>query len=211
MIYQVGTTSFDACLNEVGISSGTEYGLEELFTYLNTYNSMTVPYYEDRSTTPPDYYGKHSMYDLRGFIGITGNSHYETYRYITCANVWHYMEIEDAWVDWIPPGGDYPGYYEWGITVVNRAVQPVGDISTFSMRGTLDMELWARPAGAYAIVTSSLNITLTRSVIQLEIPPFNIIDSVAYKKLNIGMLGGYAGYTMKWRWASSLPWNEVLI
>jgi hypothetical protein len=199
MISQLGETSFDACLNEVGIATGTEYGLEELFAYLNLYTTMGTPYYTETS-----------MDELKGFMGATGNTHYQDYRYITSADVWHYLEVNDAWTYSYLLDPDISSARMYGVEIefVNRSV-----INTET--GDFQFEFWTRPAGASAIAVGNITgVSLSNSVIWINPnPPYNLTftDSVASFQIDLSNGVALPPLTLKWRWATSRSWSEVLI
>ncbi len=201
MIPQTGETSFDVCLHEVGIAAGTEYGIEELMNYLNTWGSMILPYNSEDS-----------MNEFKGFMGVLGNTHYEDYRYITSANVWHFLEVEDAAVRFVPGTEEFPSTWELGIQTVNRGVQKVSELIPVLAKGVMLIELWARPDPfGFALMTTSESISLSRSFVLSESPPL-IADSDVSYIYDLGYNFAYQpGYTLKWKWAEALPWNEVLI
>lgn len=199
MISQLGETSFDACLNEVGIATGTEYGLEELMNYLNLYSTMGAPYNTEDS-----------MDELKGFMGVTGNSHYQTYRTITSSDVWHFLEVNDAWKYSYLLDPDISPAQMYGVEIefVNRSV-------TNTETGDFQFEFWTRPAGASAIATGTITgVSLTKSVIWINPdPPYNLTftDSVASFQIDLSNGVPLPPLTLKWKWAASRSWNSVLI
>ena len=198
MIPQSGETSFNVCLAEVGLNP-QEYGVEELFTYMNQWASMIAPYYTAQSFD-----------DLKGFMGVIGNVHFKHPRYITSTNVWHYMEIWDAYVIDILIGADPPVWRPRSgvaITFVNHSVTTTGI-------GDVDIEIYTRPGGDLIYTTLSpidtpIRVSLSKSRVVMESDPPVISYSTSMLEINWGQTVN-VDITIYWRWSDLLPWNSLI-
>ena len=193
MIPQSGVTSFDVCLQEVGETVGTEYGLEELITLFNQYSTMASPYITD-----------YSFDDMKGFIGQVGNTFWQGSRYITSAEVWHFLEIYDVrQITIIVDDDPYP-IYNYGVRVyiVNRSMV------NSETAPILYYDIVSRPEGSGEWISSRTDITVSKSNKIVDYPYI----SHSYNSYDIN-LGQYPlpPLTFNWRFSESLPWNSVIV